>query len=104
MNLGGKDKIGKTRLTLVPVDSLFQVATVFEYGAVKYGENNWRKGHRQLDLLDSCLRHICSHLRGDDIDDESKLPHLAHASANLFILLQQINDGTSIDNRLSIKK
>ncbi len=104
VGLGGKDKCGKSSLSSVPLEPTIQVARVFKYGAAKYGLNNWRKGHRQLDLIDSCLRHVYAHTDGHDIDGESGLPHLAHAASNLFILIQQIRDKTSVDDRFKFKQ
>ena len=99
IKLGGKDKVGKSSLSIIPFEPTLKVSRVFSYGAKKYGMNNWRKGHLQLDLLDSCLRHVYSHIEGFDIDGESGLSHLSHAAANLFIIMQQIHDKTSVDNR-----
>ena len=99
IKLGAKDKFGKSSLSIIPLEPTLKVSRVFSYGAKKYGLNNWRKGHRQLDLLDSCLRHVYSHIEGFDLDAESGLSHLSHAAANLFIIMQQIHDMTSVDNR-----
>ncbi len=98
-SVAGKDKLDKPSLTIVPYRPLLQVSKVFQYGAQKYGLNNWRKGHLQLDLIDSCLRHIYSFSGGSDTDGESGHSHLAHAAANLFIMMAQISEGTSVDNR-----
>lgn len=38
----------------------------FEDGAVKYGENNWRKGIPCDRYIDSAVRHFLKHIRGDD--------------------------------------
>ncbi len=100
-SVAGKDKRGKNSLTIIPFEPLLKVSKVFQYGAKKYGLNNWRKGHLQLDLLDSCLRHIYSYSCGYDDDGESGESHLAHAAANLFIIMGQIHEGTSVDNRFA---
>ena len=33
---------GKLRLDLLPTESLKEVAKILQYGAEKYGENNWK--------------------------------------------------------------
>lgn len=50
---------------------LLRVAKHFEEGCAKYTENNWRKGIPAKCYIDSAVRHLLKHLRGDE--DE---PHL----------------------------
>ena len=45
---------------------LLEVAKLFEKGALKYGEDNWKKGIPTWCYLDSGVRHYIKHLRGDD--------------------------------------
>ena len=44
---------------------LLEVAKQFEDGAVKYGDNNWRKGIPVKFYIDSAVRHYLKFLRGD---------------------------------------
>ncbi len=44
---------------------LLEVAKHFEEGAVKYGDNNWRKGIPVHCYIDSAVRHYLKFLRGD---------------------------------------
>ena len=44
---------------------LLEVAKHFEEGAVKYGDNNWRKGIPVRVYIDSAIRHYLKFLRGD---------------------------------------
>lgn len=44
---------------------LLEVAKHFEDGAVKYGDNNWRKGIPVKFYIDSAIRHYLKFLRGD---------------------------------------
>lgn len=46
-------------------DLLLETAVHFEEGALKYGDNNWRKGIPVKVFLDSALRHYIKFLRGD---------------------------------------
>lgn len=44
---------------------LLEVAKHFEAGALKYGENNWKKGLPVWCYIDSAVRHYLKWLRGD---------------------------------------
>ena len=45
---------------------LLDVSKHFEEGAVKYGENNWKKGIPESSYIDSAVRHYLKWQRGDD--------------------------------------
>ena len=51
---------------------LLEVAKHFENGALKYGENNWRKGIPANCYIDSAVRHYLKFRRGDD-DENHKV-------------------------------
>lgn len=44
---------------------MLEVSKHFEEGAVKYGEDNWRKGIPAKRYIDSAVRHYLKFLRGD---------------------------------------
>ena len=46
-------------------DLILETSHQFEDGAVKYGDNNWRKGMPTSVFLDSAIRHLLKFLRGD---------------------------------------
>lgn len=74
---------GKARITLVPMDVVWAIAAVREYGCAKYGDpDNWKRVEPQR-FRDAMARHMLRYL--DDphgVDDESGLPHLWHALCN----------------------
>ena len=72
---------GKGRMDLLPMRALMGVAKIFESGAKKYGDNNWRKGIPLSRYADSGLRHAMKYLRGDKDED-----HLHQAIWNLMCL------------------
>jgi hypothetical protein len=74
---------GKGRFDLIPPQALFRLAVVFEKGAEKYGENNWRKGIPESSYLDSALRHINMYRLGATDED-----HLIQAVWNLMCLVE----------------
>lgn len=51
------------------------------------GENNWYKGMDWSRCFNSLQRHLFAYWKGEDLDKESGLPHLAHAACNIIFLL-----------------
>jgi hypothetical protein len=84
---GKKLDDGKPRWDLLPFDAVNDVAVVLDYGARKYAARNWEKGLRHGRLLAAALRHLGAWGMGRDLDDESGLPHLAHAACCVLMLL-----------------
>lgn len=89
MTEGLKLDAGKTRLDLLPPVAIEQVGRVLTFGAAKYAPDNWRKvdGWRWR-YAAAALRHMFAWLRGERLDQESGLPHLAHAGCCLLFLVE----------------
>ena len=71
--------------------ALERLARVYEAGAVKYGDHNWKKGQPLSRFLDSAMRHTSRAAQGHEDED-----HLFQAVWNLVGLawtLQQVRDG-----------
>lgn len=83
---GKKFDQGKPALAYLPVRALEQVGAVMTFGAKKYGGFNYLGGLSYTRLLSAAMRHIFSFLQGKDLDEESGLPHWAHAAACLLML------------------
>lgn len=91
----------KSPIGLIPREALEEEARALQFGAKKYGENNWRRG-RGLEwsrLYDAALRHVLAFVSGEDIDPESGASHLACARASLGFLETYRQTNTGIDNR-----
>jgi Domain of unknown function (DUF5664) len=76
---------GKLRWDLVDLDDLETMVRVLEYGAKKYTDHNWKKGGPSLtkdEILNSLQRHVNAMRRGERLDPESGLPHIAHILCN----------------------
>jgi len=73
------DSEDKGRFDLIPYEALQRLARIYQKGAEKYGENNWKKGMPIEFFLDSGSRHIYKYLAGWDDED-----HLAMAAWNIF--------------------
>jgi hypothetical protein len=95
---------GKPRFDLIPVDALIELATVYEFGARKYAEDNWTKGMAWRRCVGSCLRHVFAWAGGERNDPESGRHHLAHAAWNLFTLIAYEKRGLGTDDRLKLDK
>lgn len=52
---------------------------VLENGASKHGERDWETGFYFSQNIKSLLRHILKFANGENDDEESGLPHMAHA-------------------------
>jgi hypothetical protein len=83
---GKKDDAGKPQHSLLPFAALESITRVMEYGAGKYGANNWQ-GVAPGRYVDAALRHLFAHCWGEELDGESGLPHLAHAATSLLFVL-----------------
>lgn len=83
-----KHDAGKRLWHLLPFEQLEAVVDVLQYGAQKYSEDGWRKvpdGKQRY--FDAAMRHMIAWAKGERIDPESGLHHLAHAAVNcLFIM------------------
>jgi hypothetical protein len=89
MTEGIKYDTGKTEYGLIPPHALDEVAKVLTYGAQKYSRDNW-KGvpDKERRYFDAALRHVWSFKRGENLDKETGLHHLAHAVCCLLYLAE----------------
>ena len=96
---GSKSDAGKPRLELLDTVWLNQVGDVLAFGAAKYSPHNWRRGIAHSRLAAAALRHIFAWIGGADKDEESGLPHLAHASCCLMMLTGLEMSRPDLDDR-----
>jgi hypothetical protein len=82
----------KRRYDLVPYDSLEQIIEVLEYGAEKYSDDNWKKCDEPVRYFAAAMRHLTAWIRGERLDQESGLPHLAHAGCCVLFLIGLTNN------------
>ena len=85
--IGIKYDKGKPRPSLLPVDSLMEVVKVLEFGANKYGKDNWQDVAPPSRYYDAALRHLFAWASGEAKDSETGLSHFAHAATCLLFLL-----------------
>lgn len=86
---------------LLPIDLLSDVNKVLEFGARKYGVNNWRKtnGYLYSRCYNALLRHMFAWWNGEDLDKETGISHLAHAMCNLIFLTYHHKYNKTADDR-----
>lgn len=86
--LGRKDDSGKLRWSLIPNKVLTYVVQALEYGAKRYGDDNWKSvPDARTRYYDAARRHINSWWEGEHLDPESGLPHLSHAVCCALFLM-----------------
>lgn len=90
---------GKPPMDLLDTHWLEETAKVLGFGARKYARNQWRKGLAQSRLIAAALRHITAYNGGEDVDSESGLSHIAHASCCLMFLQNGIKERPELDDR-----
>lgn len=99
-NPGVKDDGYKPRMDLVLggfADAILEVGKVGTFGANKYSDFGWISVPNGLERYSNALlRHYLNYKRGEEIDIESKLPHLAHMAWNALAILQLAIDENRI--------
>jgi hypothetical protein len=95
---GKKFDQGKPRVSLLSSDAILEVAKVATMGAQKYDDHNWRKGMKWSRLMDAAERHLLSYNKGDRIDNESSLSHLAHVAWNILALIEYEKNNVGEDD------
>jgi len=90
---------GKAELHPVPTSLKMAVAKTLMYGAQKYAKGNWRKGMSWTAVSDCLERHMSCWLDGEEIDEESGLPHLYHAACNIAFLIEYSETCPELDDR-----
>ena len=90
----------KPSISFIPPVALLELAAVMELGAVKYGAHNWVTDPVDFTTYyDAAMRHLMLAFSGEDIDDESKALHVAHAMACCAILTDATRLGNLVDDR-----
>jgi len=89
-----KHDAGKPDMTLITYGMITDAVKVLEHGAKVYGRLNYRKSGPEFDerLVAAVLRHMTKYTGGQELDDESGLPHLAHALASLMLIFDRRNE------------
>ena len=97
--MAGVKGVKDVRLDLVPPEAVWLEAQVYGKGAEKYAERNWEGAYEWGKSLAALERHIQLFKAGEDYDQETGLPHLAHARWHTGVLLAFMVRGIGIDDR-----
>lgn len=89
----------KPSMGLLPQAALREVAKVMDFGAKKYTKHNWRNGFDHSRLYDAILRHVGAYIDGEDLDPETGLSHIAHATCGCLFLMEHILKDIGTDDR-----
>lgn len=79
---------GKLRWDLLPLVVIRLIVMVMTFGAAKYAANNWQAVEPER-YWGAIFRHLDAARSGEKYDDETGLPHLAHALCCLVFLTWQ---------------
>lgn len=96
---------GKPQVHLVAPSLMLAVATVATFGAKKYGPRNWEAGMPMSRIYSPMMRHLLKWWSGEDLDEESGLPHSYHIAWNAQAIVEyerRIQEGTlpsEVDDR-----
>lgn len=95
-NQEAKADAGKPRLTLVPMQIVWEIEKIRDYGNRKYpegGKDNWRRVEPERHF-EAFLRHVVKAWDGDhlQIDPESGFLHLSHAACDLAFFFELIKE------------
>lgn len=94
---GKKYDNGKSRMDLVPLDTIENVGKILGIGAQKYGENNWQELPNFWNRYKAALlRHLAAIDRGELLDQESELPHIDHVLCNAVFLSWGFHHGKAV--------
>ena len=69
-------------------EAIRELAEVAEYGASKYSRHNWKRGLKVRSVASSLLRHLAAYIDGEDVDEESGLPHTGAIVWNGMVLAE----------------
>ena len=101
-NSDGKPQVGD-----MDPKFILMMGQVLTQGLTKYpndpdGKPNWWKGGDYRSFCASILRHACKLAMGEDLDDESGLPHAAHIAIDAMFIWSWQDRGVGVDSRLSL--
>lgn len=103
VSTGVKYDQDKPPLDLLDPLALEGLAAVLAFGANKYAAHNWRGGLAYSRLIAALFRHLFAVLRGQDLDEESGLPHIDHVGCCWMFLSNMMKTRPDLDDRHKAK-
>ncbi len=90
----------KPHMDLLSPIAMFGTAQVLTKGLEKYPGSQWKKGMAWSKVIASLLRHLFKFMAGEELDEESKLPHIDHVAANVMFLQEYYRKHKELDDRI----
>ena len=85
---GRKFDGGKLQFSLLPPKSVEETIRVLQFGAQKYAVGNWKiVPNARERYFNAAMRHLWEHHKGEMLDPETGLSHVAHAICCLMFIL-----------------
>lgn len=94
-----KSDTGKVRWTLIPWDALLGALHVMEFGANRYGADNWQNGADWSRYFNALMRHLTAWWMGEKADPDTGRSHLHHSLCCLLFLAAYEIRGIGRDDR-----
>ena len=88
-----RNDIGKTRLDLIPPEALLELGEVFGEGAVRHGDDNWKKGMPNSVVINHMMRHLLLYIKGDR--DE---PHMGKVMFGCCVLIWNEENNINLED------
>ena len=89
----------KPQMELLDPYAMEQIAAVMTFGAKMYSAQNWRQGFKFSRIIGASFRHLSAYTRGEDLDPESGLSHLAHLGCCVMFLIWHSKFKKELDDR-----
>lgn len=94
---GKKYDSGKPEISLLPPWALEEVAKVLTVGAKKYAPDNWKRvPDGEYRYKNALGRHFIEFLKGNELDEETGLHHLAHLICCAMFILDSRASGVPL--------
>lgn len=97
---GVKRDDDKLRYTLMNFNFIEGVGKIMQFGAKKYGDNNWQELNPDR-IMNAMLRHTVAICKGEYLDEESGEPHIYHIGANAMMLDYFFNRDKFLDTNFN---
>lgn len=96
---GGSKGVKLTQIGALDPLALIVVGRVAGMGANKYAAFNYLRGFEWSKAYNAMMRHASLWWAGEDVDEESQLPHIAHAAWMALALISFAERGLGTDDR-----
>jgi hypothetical protein len=83
---GGEKGVKPERFELIPAGPLRLLARLYGRGAAKYAARNWENGYEWSKSFGAMQRHLWLFWDGEDLDEETGVPHVICAVFHAFAL------------------